>query len=965
MRTLRLRDAAAGLRRPLAAALAAAALSCGEHDTSGPGIATPASIAVAPVFESAVADGPVIVLDRVAGWLVPIPRADSAYAEATFDGDAAALAFDVLVLGREQRFVFRLDAFDAEGERVFASTDTVAVRAGEESLVEGIALQYVARDAAVTDFAIEARTFALAVGDTVHLKARACCGEGEQPFPVHAGWSAREPLVATVDRLTGVVSAVAPGRAWIVATLFNGAADSTEVAVGGGVESVTIETSAVTLDAIGATAPLAAVARDAAGAPIDATIAWRSLAPGVATVEAASGVVTAASNGVAPIVAEAGSKADTLLVTVTQVAATVAVAPATVTLMSGETATLGLEARDRAGALVSQPSAVWTSGATTIATVDAAGRVSAVGTGTTTITATVDGVDGTATVDVLDLAPLARTWIGGDAAAPASWTNGANWSPAGVPAAGDTVVVPAAAYAPVLAADATIAALTVAPGASLQVDRTLTVAGSATGAITGAGTVRLAGAAGDSVAGDFPSLLVVADVRAGGDVRASGQLIVSGPGRLRPAGHTIVVGGALATTGGGMLVMSAPGDSVDVGGAADFSGGDSRGSLAAGVLVVRGDFQATGLDAFSADPGLLVVFAGKAAQRAFMELPGAYAQHFADVVVATESTEGVRFENVWISGALRDDGVRPARLTFESGASRVDGGVSLVVTGGDVAGMGTLTVAGDIDALSSTLSVGTLRLGGAKGTTMIGALGAGHAVLELFGARQPLRSGLEYRDVSVTGTATLSGPEDVIVGGSLLVEGDAAELEPAGTRLVVAGNLATGKRGVLAMRNDADDVTVKGAVTIDGGPTELALVHGILRVGGDFAVVCETAECFRPGASGTFRVMFDGVEQEQRVSLALPGAPGDGGALQHFRHVSVANPAGVTLTTGTPVLGDAYVGAKALVTIPEGVWMDVAGRLTVERSGSDPGRIDNYGELFAGEDDTGGTVKPNAVQARK
>jgi hypothetical protein len=111
--------------------------------------------------------------------------------------------------------------------------------------------------------------------------------------------------------------------------------------------------------------------------------------------------------------------------------------------------------------------------------------------------------------------------------------------------------------------------------------------------------------------------------------------------------------------------------------------------------------------------------------------------------------------------------------------------------------------------------------------------------------------------------------------------------------------------------------------------------------------------------------MFDGVEQEQRVSLALPGAPGEGAALQHFRHVSVANPAGVTLATGTPVLGDVYVGAKALVTIPEGVWMDVAGTLTVERSGSDPGRIDNYGELFAGEDDTGGTVKPNAVQPRK
>ena len=592
MHDLRLRRAAARPRLTLAAlALASCALSCGDGSTAGPGIASPVSLAIAPSFQAAVVGGPVIVLERVQGWLVPIPEADSSFADATFLDGAAALEFDVLVMGPGQRFVFRLDAFDAGQERVFASTDTIDVTAGENALLDGIVLEYVARDAAVVDFAIDARTFALPVGDTARLSASACCGSGQEIFPVNAGWTSRDPLVATVDPASGIVSAVAPGRAWMVATLFNGAMDSTEVAVGS----------------------------------------------------------------------------------------------------------------------------------------------------------------------------FARTWIGTDIAAPSDWMNGANWSPSGAPAPGDTAIVPASVVAPVLLGGETIASLTVAPGASLRVDGALTVTGNAAGAVVGAGT---------------------------------------------------------------------------------------------------------------------------------------------------------------------------------------------------------LTVLGDLDAPSPGVSVRVLRLGGSKGTSALGALGAGHAMLELLGRAQPLRSTLAYRDVRVTGSASLVGPGPVTFDGSLVIEGDAAELAPNGTPLTVTGDLATGMRGVLALRNDLDDVTVKGAVTIDGGPTDAALVYGTLRVGGDFAVVCKTAECFTPSPNGSFAVVFDGA-QKQTVSLALPGAAGQGGALQRFHDVRVTSAAGVTFTTGTPVFGGLAVDSAGFVTIPAAAWVDVAGTLFVERSGSSPGRIDNFGELFAADDQSGGTVKPNPVLPRK
>ena len=80
---------------------------------------------------------------------------------------------------------------------------------------------------------------------------------------------------------------------------------------------------------------------------------------------------------------------------------TVTVTPATAELASlGETVQLRAEVRDQNGQAMAGASATWASSSASVATVSAAGLVTAAGNGTATITAMAGGVSGTATVTV-------------------------------------------------------------------------------------------------------------------------------------------------------------------------------------------------------------------------------------------------------------------------------------------------------------------------------------------------------------------------------------------------------------------------------------------------------------------------------------------------------------------------------------------------------------------------------------
>ena len=89
--------------------------------------------------------------------------------------------------------------------------------------------------------------------------------------------------------------------------------------------------------------------------------------------------------------------------------ASVVVSPSSTTLEIGQTAQLTATVTDAGGNVLSGRTIAWSSSSQAVATVGAAGLVTAVGPGVTTLTATSEGRSGTAAATVV--APVAATWI--------------------------------------------------------------------------------------------------------------------------------------------------------------------------------------------------------------------------------------------------------------------------------------------------------------------------------------------------------------------------------------------------------------------------------------------------------------------------------------------------------------------------------------------------------------------------
>ena len=155
-----------------------------------------------------------------------------------------------------------------------------------------------------------------------------------------------------------------------------------------------------TLTALGDTIRLAGEVRDQNGQVMTgAPIAWSSSDASAARVDG-SGLVTAIGNGGSTIRARSGSLSASAVVTVEQVAASLAISPAVASLLIGDTATFTADAADANGHEVGDAIVVWQSSDPVVATVDSAGRVTAVGEGETRITASADSVTTAAVVEV-------------------------------------------------------------------------------------------------------------------------------------------------------------------------------------------------------------------------------------------------------------------------------------------------------------------------------------------------------------------------------------------------------------------------------------------------------------------------------------------------------------------------------------------------------------------------------------
>lgn len=152
--------------------------------------------------------------------------------------------------------------------------------------------------------------------------------------------------------------------------------------------------------AVGQQATFTARATDGAERPVIVRFSWSSSDPTIASIDTA-GVLTALRPGAVTVTATSEGRTGSAAVTVTpQVVTSVAIDPATLSLAETETRTVQVIARDADGRVVSDRAATFISRDPAVATVTPAGVVTAVSAGSTTLTATVDGVRAQAAIAV-------------------------------------------------------------------------------------------------------------------------------------------------------------------------------------------------------------------------------------------------------------------------------------------------------------------------------------------------------------------------------------------------------------------------------------------------------------------------------------------------------------------------------------------------------------------------------------
>jgi uncharacterized protein YjdB len=254
---------------------------------------------------------------------------------------------------------------------------------------------------AVASVTVSPSELVLLVGDEDGFTATARDASGRVLTGRPVSWSTTNGAVVTVTQ-EGRVKATGPGEATISATV-GGVSGGAKITVYTQVPvaSVTVEPPSASL-VEGDTRQLTATLRDAWNQVITGRpITWRSSNDAIAQVSAA-GVVTAMAPGSATIFAESEGVQGSASITVNPAVATVEVVPASVELEEDEEVTLTATARDARGAPLTGRTVSWSSVPGSVASVTSAGRVRARREGTATITATIDGKTGTATIVVVD-----------------------------------------------------------------------------------------------------------------------------------------------------------------------------------------------------------------------------------------------------------------------------------------------------------------------------------------------------------------------------------------------------------------------------------------------------------------------------------------------------------------------------------------------------------------------------------
>ncbi len=219
-------------------------------------------------------------------------------------------------------------------------------------------------------------------------------------------YQSANPSVATVTS-TGVVKGISGGSTTISA-IVDGKFGSKRVSVGTRRATSLVVSPQAPSVSVGMQSQLTAKVLDQAGIEIiGQTFSWSSGSQTIATVSA-SGLVSGISTGSTTIAASSnGLSASVTLNVVSGSVASVQISPSTVSLVLGATPVpLTASAFDASGTALPGRVATWSTQNPTVASVNSSGLVSAIGAGSTTVTASIEGKSSSVTVNV-GVAPAA------------------------------------------------------------------------------------------------------------------------------------------------------------------------------------------------------------------------------------------------------------------------------------------------------------------------------------------------------------------------------------------------------------------------------------------------------------------------------------------------------------------------------------------------------------------------------
>ncbi len=261
---------------------------------------------------------------------------------------------------------------------------------------------------AVDRVAVAPLTADIPLGSSRQLAANVLDRSGNAIAGRPVTWSSSNSAIATVS-ITGLVSAVALGRATITASVESKQGTST-IDVVDPVASVRITPPVPQTLRVGGKVQLSAQGLNAAGQPLAGrTTTWFSSNPNVATVSS-TGEVSAIGVGTATITAEIEQRTAQTAVTVTLIpVGTVTLTPSTVSMFRGEQRQLTLTSTDSTGAAITNfqgRNVSFNSTNLPVASVSAQGVIFAADSGTASITATVDQVTSNVVAVTVALVPV-------------------------------------------------------------------------------------------------------------------------------------------------------------------------------------------------------------------------------------------------------------------------------------------------------------------------------------------------------------------------------------------------------------------------------------------------------------------------------------------------------------------------------------------------------------------------------